>query len=152
MMELGVVILAFLPYRLEGIEPVTPETLCQLVAEARAGTRRQAVVSALFVRGRESTFLYDPSCQGAKPLTWVDLQLDTKANKKALDRIVKRDGRARVILTGEIWGPRPPDPELPEPFRFPLGWGHLGRYPTRFLTKAIAKPEAVEADVDWFRR
>jgi hypothetical protein len=128
------------------------QPLCQVVDAAKLGESHDAIVEAILVSGREDTFLYDPECQGGKVMAWVDLRLERNANKKHLKRLVERYGRARVIMVGEMWGPRPTDARLTETFNYSPGWGHLGAYQTRFVARVIRQVEMVPEGTPWFMR
>ncbi|MEP6592164.1 MAG: hypothetical protein ABJC51_00640 [Acidobacteriota bacterium] len=127
--------------------------LCPVAASAEEGAHHQAVVSAILVGGRENTFLYYPQCENGRPMTWVDFELKAMANKSRLDRILKKSGRALVVLDGEIWGPRASDLHSPEMVRqmSPKGWGHLSAYRTRFVVRSILKIEPVPEDVPFYQ-
>jgi hypothetical protein len=130
-----------------------PSPLCSVTDGVKQGTHHTATVSAILVSGRENSFLYDPQCENGKPMTWVDFQLKTKANKSRLHRVLRKSGRALVELDGEIWGPRLADPHSPETVRqlSPTGWGHLNGYRTRFVVRLIRKVETVPKEVPFFQ-
>lgn len=127
--------------------------LCPLATGVAAGTHARAVVLAIFVSGAEASFLYDPRCEQGAPLTWVEFGPHVRNNKRKLERILKKSGRAIVELEGEIWGPRVPDRRLPEGIRqiAPTGWGHLSAYRTRFVVRAIKHVEPVQKHVPYYQ-
>ena len=90
--------------------------------------------------------LTDPACQSGS--TWVELDLQSTANKEALRLMMYTAGKAAVVFEGEYYGPPVPSPNLPESIRkfYQPGWGHLGAFRTKLVVHAILSVKTVPAD------
>jgi hypothetical protein len=86
--------------------------------------------------------LTDPAC--ASQHTWVELELQSTANKEVLQSILNWNGHATVVFEGEFFGPAHPDPKLPEAIRKAdhPGWGHLGAFMTKLVVHVIRSVKA----------
>ena len=69
--------------------------------------------------------LSDSACP--KETAWIEIALESPTNRKKLNTILDKSNRAHVVFEGELYGPRLPDPKLPEAIRkdYHPGWGHL---------------------------
>jgi hypothetical protein len=79
---------------------------------------------------------------------WIEVDLLPTNNRKKLNKILVKSGRAHVVFEGELYGPPEPDQKLPEALRDNShpGWGHLGAFKTKLVVHAIrevavARPE-----------
>ena len=81
--------------------------------------------------------LSDSAC--AEDTTWIEIALQSPTNRKRLNAILNKSGRAHVVFEGEFYGPPVPDPKLPEGLRKDShpGWGHLGAFKTKLVVHAI---------------
>ncbi len=117
----------------------TPEKvpLCDLQRTAKQGERRPVQVSGIYSDGFEMGVLKDPACPSER--TWVELDLDSTANKEKLRSMLDTASKADVVLEGEFYGPGVPDPKLPKALRKAShpGWGHLGAFRTKLVVHAI---------------
>jgi hypothetical protein len=74
-----------------------------------------------------------------------------------LNKLLKRDGRAYVVLEGTFYGPEPMeiDPKLPEWFKEKAKggavrrYGHLDMFETMIEVTAVRRVEAVPSTIAW---
>jgi hypothetical protein len=74
------------------------------------------VTSAFLGAGAEQDVLYDPKCQGGKPLVYVAFKPKVSGEMNALRRLVGKKRYAWVVIEGVMRGPEPVkvDPKLPD--------------------------------------
>ncbi len=126
----------------------TPEkvTLCDLQRTAKQGEQRSVQVAGIYITGYEGSVLTDAACPDQS--TWVELNLESTANKERLRSMLDTAGKADVVFEGEFYGPGVPSPNLPEAIRksYQPGWGHLGAFRTKLVVHAIQSVKPVPAD------
>jgi hypothetical protein len=119
----------------QGQQPssAAPVDLCSLTTNIRAYNGRQVRVKAFLGTGAEQDVLYDPKCEGGKPLVYVSFGPKVSGQMKTLRRIVQKKRYALVTVEGTMRGPEPVkvDPNLPDWLRdrlkdAPKRYGHLG--------------------------
>jgi hypothetical protein len=83
--------------------------------------------------------LNDSACP--QETAWIEIALQSATNRKKLNAILDKSGRAYVVFEGEFYGSPVPDPKLPEAIRknYHPGWGHLGAFKTKLVVNAIRK-------------
>jgi hypothetical protein len=127
-------------------QSVPDDSLCSLQQEVAEGTHLAVRVAGVYNGGLGMGILYDAAC---KENTWVELALESKKNRKKLGAILDRSRRseALVVFEGELYGPPPADPNLPEPLRksyHPGGWGHLGCCRTKLVVRSVLQVSPTE--------
>ena len=117
-------------------------SLCELQRGATEGEQRSVQVTGTYSTGFEASVLTDPECPTQR--TWVEWDLRSKANEKALDSLLDSKRRADVVLVGDFFGPSRPDPSLPEALRRFSNpyWGHLGGFKTKLVVHVIRSVKA----------
>lgn len=125
--------------------------LCDLQRTAKQGEQRSVLVEGIYSDGFEMGVLTDDACPSEH--TWVELDVQSTANKEMLRSILDTAGQADVVFEGEFYGPGVPDPKLPESIRksYQPGWGHLGAFRTKLVVHAIQSvkvPAAHPASAD----
>ena len=113
------------------------ESLCRLQETIAQGSSRSARVAGVFITGPEGEALMDGACPA--DYTWVELSLESKEQKRQLEKAIERWGSASVLFEGEFFGPPLPDPKLPEAIKrvYHPGWRHLGAFKTRLIVHSV---------------
>jgi hypothetical protein len=131
-----------------------PIGLCELVSHAAQYHRRKVRIEAIYRAGQSA--LYDPNCNENQSWMAVDFAQSVKGSVKSLDKLVKRDKRAKVIFEGTFFGPEPLqiDPQLPPLLKEKLSgatrrYGHLDSFETMILVSAVKRVEKVSSNVPW---
>jgi hypothetical protein len=126
----------------------TPEKvpLCVLQRTAKQGEQRPVQVAGIYITGYEGSVLTDAACSSQS--TWVELNLESTANKEHLRSMLDTAGEADVVFVGEFYGPGVPSPNLPEAIRksYQPGWGHLGAFRTKLVVHVIQSVKHAPAD------
>jgi hypothetical protein len=117
-------------------------SLCDLQRVAKEGEQRSVQVTGVYSAGLDMGVLTAPACPSQQ--TWVELDLQSPANKEKLRSVLDSKGRADVVFEGEFFGPARPDPNLPEAIRksYHPGWGHLGAFKTKLVVHEIRSVKA----------
>jgi hypothetical protein len=112
-------------------------SLCDLQRGIKEGERRSVQVAGIYSEGLEMGVLTDAACPAQR--TWVELDLQSTANRDMLRSVLDSKGHANVVFEGEFFGPERPDSNLPEAIRksYKPGWGHLGAFKTRLVVHVI---------------
>jgi TonB family protein len=133
------------------------ETLCQALGRTSPGDRHVVTVSGIYTVSYEFAILYDP----ATPLCEIDVQPDTAVEfddglrlEPDLERLLKTDRRAYVVVRGELWGPKPvgdDDISLPPMISYAertagRRYGHLNAFRTRLVIKDVLSFQPVEPE------
>ncbi len=147
------------PKRLESVSAAAQpqRSLCDLIDSWKDYHLRRVRVKAIFFVGPEQLSLYDPGCHAGKERVWADVETSLQsADLRKLNRIVKHDHRAWIVLEGVFHGPEPmdADPRLPSPYRenlqgLPRRYGHMGAYDTMIEATRIIEVRRVERGVPW---
>lgn len=114
-----------------------PQNLCTL-ADVSMGNHESVRVAAVAEAGADMGVLSDPGCPSRQPV-WFELALKSRRNRTELVKQIERSGKAAVVVSGELYGPPEPDPNLPESIRknYHPGWGHLGGFPMKLVVFRI---------------
>jgi hypothetical protein len=123
-------------------------SLCGLQAKVAEGDHISVKVSGVYAGGLNESglamgVLEDSSCPDQN--AWVEIVLQSKLNRKKLNRLLDQSDRAYVIFQGDLYGPPLPDPKLPDAIRKVShpGWGHLGAFKTKLVVHVIRYVAAV---------
>jgi hypothetical protein len=125
------------------------QSLCTIVQSASEYNRKMVRLRGIFAIGGEEAVLYDPACW--KVMNDAGVAVTSKyKNNRTLDRLLKHDRRAWVIVEGIFYGPEPVqvDPKLPQAIKDSLKgtmthYGHLGAFSNMIEVTKIIKVEAV---------
>jgi hypothetical protein len=117
-------------------------SLCDLQRSAKQGEQRTVQVAGTYGSGFEMGVLTDAACPQLS--TWVELDLQSAANKEVLRSILDSKRNTNVVFEGDFFGPPLPDPNLPEAIRrsYKPGWGHLGAFKTKLVVHVIRSVKA----------
>jgi hypothetical protein len=121
-------------------------SLCSLQKNVAQGEHIHVRISGVYSVGPENSTLDDPACAVAPyQSTWVEFDLQTKHNDKKLKELLEHSQRVYLATEGELYGPPPPDPKLPEALKkvFSPRWGHLGCCRTKLVVHVILDVKAV---------
>jgi hypothetical protein len=117
-------------------------TLCGLQGKVAEGDHVSVTISGVYEGGLGDSgpamgTLGDSACP--METAWIEVALQSPNNRKKLNRILRKSGRAYVVFEGELYGSPMPDPKLPEAIRknYHPGWGHLGAFKTKLVVRAI---------------
>jgi hypothetical protein len=118
-------------------------------------------VEAVFKSGGEITSLYSPGCPSRDLISWVDFSRSLRGITAhdllgKMDRILATDGRVRLLVSIEFFGPKPvkiPPGTSPEAADIMLGtdarWGHMNQFVSRVRFLRIFRVDPVPSDVSW---
>ena len=130
--------------------------LCELQMKLAQGERRNIQVEGVYLSGLEGQYLVTSGCSGRS--TWIEFELRTHRLWKQLVRLSNRTNSKRhvsgdgdsvlVVFQGEFYGPRVPDPKLPEAFRknYHPGWDPMQASMTKMVVYAIRRVQPLPAD------
>jgi hypothetical protein len=112
-------------------------SLCSL-PQLAPGAHRSIRIAAIAESGTDTGVLTDASCPSVQP-TWFELSLKSERNRNRLHNEIEKNGKAAVVVSGELYGPPQPNPKLPESLRSSdnQGWGHLGSFPMKVVVSRI---------------
>jgi len=120
------------------------------------GEHRTVRVEGVYLTGLEGQYLVAAGCSGRR----TDIEFELKShrlwkrlvqmsNKTNTQQHVYGDGDAvLVVFEREFYGPRVPDPKLPEAIRkiYHSGWDHNNVSMTKLVVHAIQSVEALPSD------
>ena len=131
---------------LSGNAQSKPQSVCNL-PQLAPGAHQSVRIAAIAESGTDMGVLTDASCPSVQP-TRFELSLRSKRNRNKLHDEIEKSGKAAVVLTGELFGPQQPDPQLPESIRknYLPGWGHLGAFPTKIVVYRIESVRAIDEE------
>jgi len=130
--------------------------LCELQTKLTQGEHRNVQVEGVYLSGLEGQYLVTSGCSGRS--TWIEFELRTHRLWKELVRLSNRTDTKRhslgdgdpvlVVFGGEFYGPRVPDPKLPEPFRknYRPAWDPMNASMTKMVVHAIVKVQPLPSD------
>jgi hypothetical protein len=130
--------------------------LCELQTKLAQGDQRNVQVEGVYLSGLEGRYLVTSGCSGRS--TFVEFELKTHRLWKELVRLSSRANTERgvsgdgdpvlVVFEGEFYGPRVPDPKLPDPIRknYHPGWDPMNASMTKMVVRAIQKVQPLPAD------
>jgi hypothetical protein len=117
-------------------------SLCDLQSTVAAGEHVTVTLSGEYLgglgdSGRGMGVLEDSSCPAQ--YAWVEIESQSKLNRKKLHGLLDRANRAYVVFEGDLYGPPLPDPKLPDALRKASnpGWGHLGAFKIKLVVHTI---------------
>jgi hypothetical protein len=132
------------------------DPLCELQMKVAQGEHRTVRVEGVYLSGLEGQYLVAAGCSGRSTAIEFDLKshrlwnrLVQISNKTNARKHVSGDGDAvLVIFEGEFYGPRVPDPNLPEAIRknYHPAWDHNNASMTKLVVHAIQSAEALPAN------
>jgi len=129
---------------------VSESSLCDLQSTVPAGEHRPVRVEGVYLAGSQGEYLVDPNCSYRG--TWVEFALPSQQSMAHLNKLVDEtknrlhvsgDGDpVLVVFTGQFYGPRAPDPSLPEEIRrvyrlFAPGWDPANNAKTKIVVDSI---------------
>lgn len=135
--------------------------LCDALAAVGPGDRLPVVIDGVFWIGPEHQAFYDrttPECDSdIQPLAWVEFDRSYKEPPE-LAKLIKKDHRARVTFTGELWGPArypPDDLSLPPGISYrnragsPGRYGHHFKYRTKLVVFEASNVQSLPDGAPW---
>lgn len=129
--------------------------LCELQTKLAQGEHRNVKVEGVYLSGLEGQYLVTSGCSGRS--TSIEFELKTHRLWKELVRLSNRSNTEKhvsgdgdpllVVFEGEFYGPRVPDPKLPEAIRknYHPGWDHMNASMTKMVVHAIEKVQPLPA-------
>jgi hypothetical protein len=130
--------------------------LCELQFQVAEGEHRPVRVEGVYLAGLEGAYLVTSGCSDRSTdiefelqSHWLWKRLVQMSNKTNTERHVAGDGDAVLVtFEGEFYGPRVPDPKLPEAIRrnYHPGWDHNNASMTKLAVHAILSVESLPAD------
>jgi hypothetical protein len=131
-------------------------SLCKLQINVPQGEHRSVRVEGVYLSGLEGQYLVDAGCSGGS--TSIEFDLKSRALWKTLVQMSNRTNSEKhtagdgdpvlVVFQGEFYGPRVPDPKLPEAIRknYHPGWDHNNASMTKLIVHAIQSVKQLPAD------
>lgn len=130
--------------------------LCELQTKIAQGEHRAVRVEGVYLAGSEGQYLVTSDCSGRS----TDIEFDLKSHRlwKRLVQMSNKTGGQKqasgesdavlVVFEGEFYGPRVPDPKLPEAIRknYHPGWDHMNASMTKMVVHAIQSVKPLPAD------
>jgi hypothetical protein len=131
-------------------------SLCELQKEVAQGEHRTVRVEGVYLAGLEGQYLVTAGCSGRS----TDIEFELKShrlwkqfvqmsNETSTRKGVSGDNDAvLVVFEGEFYGPRAPDPKLPEAIRknYHPGWDHNNASMTKLVVHAIQSVKPLPVD------
>ena len=130
--------------------------LCELQTKLAQGEQRNVRVEGVYLSGLEGQYLVTSGCSGRS--TSIEFELKTHRLWKELVRLSNRTNTAKhvygdgdpilVVFEGEFYGPRVPDPKLPEAFRknYHPGWDPMNVSMTKMVVHSIWRVQPLPPD------
>jgi hypothetical protein len=130
--------------------------LCELQTKLAQGEQTNVQVEGVYLSGLEGQYLVTSGCSGRS--TSVEFELKTHRLWKELVRLANRTNTEKhvsgdgdpvlVVFEGEFYGPRVPDPKLPEDMRknYHPGWDHMNASMTKMVVHSIQRVKPLPAD------
>jgi hypothetical protein len=133
---------------------ITP--LCELQTQVVQGEHRKVRVEGVYLAGLEGQYLVTSGCSGRS----TDIEFELKSHRlwKRLVQISNKTDTQKhaagssdpvlVVFEGEFYGPRVPDPRLPEAIRknYHPRWDHNNASMTKLVVHAIQSVEPLPVD------
>lgn len=135
------------------------QSLCELQLSVPQGEHLSVQVEGIYLAGLEGAALVDQNCSFRS--TAVEFELSSHHLQKRLNDLVDRTNKRRhvygdgdpvkVVFEGRFYGPRAPDPRLPEQTRkvlqlFPAGWDPMNNSKTKIVVVKIKSVTALPAN------
>ena len=130
--------------------------LCELQMQLAQGEHRNVQVEGVYLSGLEGQYLVTSGC--SRRSTSIEFELKTHrlwkelvqlSNRTNTEKHVSGDGDpVLVVFEGEFYGPRVPDPKLPEGIRknYHPEWDHMDASMTKMVVHAIRRVQPLPAD------
>ena len=127
--------------------------LCELQTKLAQGDHQAVRVEGVYLSGLEGQYLVTSGCSGRS--TSIEFQLKSHrlwkrlvrmSNRTNMEKHVSGDGDpVLVVFEGEFYGPRVPDPKLPEAIRknYHPGWDDMNASMTKLVVNAIREVGAL---------
>ena len=155
---LGLICIAVMPGRLiaQSSSNLQPAPLCELQTKVSQGEHRTVRVEGVFLSGIEGQYLVTSGCLGKS--TSVEFELRTHRLWKRLEQLSNRTNTKKhtvgdgdpifVVFDGDFYGPRVPDPKLPENIRkiYRPGWDPMNASMTKIVVHAIQNVQPLPPD------
>jgi hypothetical protein len=134
--------------------PLTP--LCELQTKVAQGEHRTVRVEGVYVAGLEGQYLVTSGCAGRS--TDVEFELKSHRLWKRLVQVSNKTNSRQhasgdgdpvlVVFEGEFYGPRVPDPNLPEEIRkiYHPAWDAYKDSMSKLVVHVIQNVEPLPAD------
>jgi hypothetical protein len=131
-------------------------SLCELQTTVVQGEHRTVRVEGVYLAGFEGQYLVTSGCSGRS----TDIEFELRSHR-LWNRLVQMSNKTNtqkhvsgasdavlVVFEGEFYGPRVPDPKLPEGIRknYHPGWDHNNASMTKLVVYAIQSVEPLPAD------
>jgi len=138
--------------------PEVPQSsLCELQSSVPAGEHRAARVEGVYLAGSQGVYLVDPNCSYRG--TWVEFELSSPHSMDRLKKLANETNNqptssegdpVLVVFAGQFYGPRAPDPSLPEEIRkvyrlFAPGWDPMNSAKTKIVVESIESAKRLPA-------
>jgi hypothetical protein len=138
---------------------ISQTSLCDLQSSVPQGQHRSVVVRGIYLEGLVVAALVDPNCSSRS--TAVEFRLSSHHLQKRLKDLVDKTSNLRhvygdgdpvqVVFEGQFYGPRAPDPRLPEQVRkalqlSPVGWDSMNNSKTKIVVEEIKSVVELPAD------
>ena len=129
--------------------------LCDLQTKLPQGEQKNVQVEGVYLSGLEGQYLVTSDCSSRS--TFIEFELRTHRLWKQLVRLSNRTNTKRhisgdgdpvlVVFEGVFYGPRVPDPKLPEAIRknYHPGWDHMNASMTKMVVHAIRRVQPLPA-------
>jgi len=133
-----------------------PIPLCDLQKQTPQGEHRRVRVEGVYLAGLEGQYLVTSGCSGRS--TSIEFELKSHRLWNRLTQMTNKTNTQRhaagysdavlVVFDGEFYGPRVPDPQLPEAIRknYHPGWDHDNASMTKLVVLEIHRVEPLPAD------
>jgi hypothetical protein len=122
---------------------VTTIPFCDLVRDPASYDKKIVRMNAVLSTGFEVSRLDSPSCPNTLSV-WAEFGVDSctrpKLNK-TLDRLLRREGRAEIMIIGQFFAPRI-DQETG-----PRGYGHMNGYDSKLNVMCIETAKSIKQPV-----
>ena len=130
--------------------------LCELQTKLAQGEHQSVRVEGVYLAGLEGQYLVTSNCSGRS--TDVEFELTSHHLWKRLGRMSNKTNTEKhvagngdpvlVVFEGEFYGPRIPDPKLPEAIRrnYHPGWDHNNAAMTKLVVHKIHSVELLPPD------
>ncbi len=142
-------------------ERIETVSLCELTKSWNRYDHKVVRIEAIYRAGAETSEVYDTGCPNSDHTAWVPPDIEGATPTDLIDklnRLLKSNGRARILVVGEFDGPKkveiPPgtSPGLADTLRAANShYGHQNGWDFQFVFSKIGKVDAVPASDPWPR-
>lgn len=154
---IGLLALGFQTWKVTAQSPsdLHPTQLCELQMKVGQGEIRKVQVEGVYLAGLEGQYVVAPDCSGRSTAVEFDLKshqlwkrLVQMSNVANAQKHASGNGDpVLVVFDGDFYGPRAPDPKLPDAIRqnYHPGWDHNNVSMTKLVVHTIRQVEALPA-------